>query len=621
LEDSGSAAAPRSRYAEQLALLSETYQQVHEANLISLAQALSATSRRQATYVGSGGALGVARLAAELHENRTHKLARAATPLELVRMAPLAEHAVVLFSAGARHPDSSLAALSALRRGANPVILVTHRKVSELPKGFPAEVEVITLPGLSGREGFLATNSVLAMCAALIAASGFTLSKRLPGLRSANGDALREETIILTAPGLGAPATDLETRLSETGLSTAQVTDYRNFAHGRHTGLARRIDQTSVVALVDPSISELAERTLRLLPAEAHQVRLQSRLSWPLSTLDLLVASMNLIATTAAATDLDPGRPSVPRFGRRLYHLSSRKLLAPAGGPVDHKLSALGVGGPQRLRRRYEKAAAEWVDGIRRERFLGFVFDYDGTVCSTDARFDLPRPEIQIEFLRLLEEGALLGFASGRGGSLYRDLRAWIPRAAWQQVELGLYNGGLQLALDEVLRERVRPTDPIREAAKRFRAGPLASYAELSERQHQLAISPDPQSGLALDSLAQIAQEVISVPPALALKVVVSGHSIDVIPADSAKTNTLERVERRVGGGVVAFGDQGQVGGNDFELLAATRWSLSVDRVSADPNRCWNLDDRGQRGPELLLRYLRSFHRLKDGFVFRKLRK
>ena len=616
-----STGAPRGRYAEQLALLADTYRQVCEADLTLLSGALSAAWRRQATYVGSGGALGVARLAAELHENRTRRLARAATPLELVRTAPPAEHAVVLFSAGARHPDSSLAAHAALRSGADPVVLVTHREASELPKGFPSDVEVITLPGLAGREGFLATNSVLAMCAALIAASGFTLPKRLPGLRPAGGKALREETIILTAPGLGAPATDLETRLSETGLSTAQVTDYRNFAHGRHTGLARRIDHTSVVALVDPSISDLAERTLDLLPGEVPQVKLRSRHEWPISTLDLLVGSMNLIATTAAETDLDPGRPRVPGFGRRLYHLSSRKLLAPAGGPVDHKLAALGVAGPGRLRRHYEKAAADWMEAIGQERFLGFVFDYDGTVCATDARFDLPRPEVRTELLRLLEEGAVLGFASGRGGSLHRDLRAWIPPSAWQQVELGLYNGGRQLALDQELREDARPTDPIREAARRFRAGPLASYAELAERPHQLAIRPNPRSGLTLDSLSQIAQEVISVPPALSLKVVVSGHSIDVIPADSAKTDTLERIEQRIGAGVIAFGDQGQVGGNDFELLAATRWSLSVDRVSADPNRCWNLDDRGERGPDLLHRYLRSFHRLLDGFAFRRPRR
>jgi hypothetical protein len=114
-----------------------------------------------------------------------------------------------------------------------------------------------------------------------------------------------------------------------------------------------------------------------------------------------------------------------------------------------------------------------------------------------------------------------------------------------------------------------------------------------------------------------MAQESISTPPALPLKATASGHSIDVIPTDSAKTQTLARVEANCAASVIAFGDQGQVGGNDFELLAATELSLSVDRVSADPSRCWNLDDRGERGPDLLYRYLRSFHALRDGFAFR----
>ena len=38
---------------------------------------------------------------------------------------------------------------------------------------------------------------------------------------------------------------------------------------------------------------------------------------------------------------------------------------------------------------------------------------------------------------------------------------------------------------------------------------------------------------------------------------------------------------------VLAIGDQGDLGGNDFELLASSRWTLSVDRCSADPARCW----------------------------------
>ncbi len=455
------------------------------------------------------------------------------------------------------------------------------------------------------------------MAAAVTVAFNYKLSARLPNLKPALVEPLRDQTIILSGPGLAAVATDLETRLSETGLSTAQVTDYRNFAHGRHTGLARRIEQTTVVALIDSRVEELAERTLSVLPEETHLVLLRSRLEWPMSVLDLLVASMNSIAPSAEAGDFDPGRPRVPRFGRRLYHLSSRRLIAPASDPVDRKLGALRVGGPHQLRKRYEKAAADWLATFRRQRFLGFVFDYDGTVCATDARYDLPSLEIREELLRLLNGGAVLGFASGRGGSIHRDLREWIPKEAWSQVELGLYNGGLSLRLDEQLEGKTGRTELIDIADRRMRSGPLASLTDMIKREYQLSISPRPSSGLTLETLAVMAQETISIPPALPLKVTASGHSVDVIPADSGKTRTLERVAGGMLTEVVAFGDQGQVGGNDFELLAATPWSLSVDRVSGDPTRCWNLDARGERGPELLRRYLRHFRHLRDGFAFR----
>jgi hypothetical protein len=531
-------------------------------------------------------------------------------------MPPLSEHAVVLFSAGARHPDAAAAVTAALRAGAHPVVLITHREREDLPAVFSEEVDVVTIPGVNGREGFLATNSVLAMSAAIVSASDFKLPPRLPSFRPVRVEPLRDESLILVGPGLAAVATDLETRLSETGLSAAQITDYRNFAHGRHTGLARRLDRTTVVGLVDQQIEQLAERTLSLLPDDAHIVRLNTQLAWPLSVLDLLVASMKAIAPRAEADAVDPGKPGVPRFGRQLYHLSSRRLIQPARGPVERKLSALGLGGPHPLRKRYELALAEWLERFRAKRFLGFVFDYDGTVCATDARYDLPDLSIREELLRLLAGGATLGFASGRGGSLHRDSRKWIPTSYWPQVQLGLYNGGLSLSLDQSLDSGPGGTGFVGEAARRIRNGPLGKYVELNERPHQLGVIERAGSGLSLDALAQMAQEAISTPPALSLKATASGHSIDIIPTDSAKTQTLSRVED-ICGPAVAFGDQGQVGGNDFELLAATPWSLSVDRVSADLDRCWNLDSRGERGPDLLHRYLRSFHFLRAGFAFR----
>lgn len=605
-------------YQQQLALLPETYSEILAADLGPLANALAQVRRRQALYVGSGGALVVARLAADLHQELTGSLASAVTPLELVGMPPLHEHAVALFTASARHPDAAVAAASELRRRANPIVVVTHRERDELPKDLadPA-VDVVTLPSVLRREGFLATNSVLAMATSVVRASGYDLPARLDLNGPRKVDAVRENTLILSGPRLAPVASDLETRLSETGLSAAQVTDYRNFAHGRHTGLARRIDETSVVALITPAIRDLADATLGRLPSNTHVIRLESALDWPAALLTLLVRSMRLVEITARGTNLDPARPRVPAFGRKLYRLSHRRLIPPFPDPVDRKLAAVHVGETSRLRAIYGDALDDWLSDIHEERFHGFVFDYDGTICTTAGRYELPEPAVQHALTELLESGAVLGFASGRGSSLHRDLRAWVAKRHWPQIVLGLYNGGIALSLDEELGDRLPAQGTMAEAIDRLQELPLAGELTFVEREHQLGVELPSDSVMSPETVIQISKEVLARPPALAVKVVASAHSIDVVPNQSAKARTLTAVQECAGGQALVVGDQGQVGGNDFELLAANRWSLSVDRVSGDPTRCWNLDRRGEGGPQLLLRYLSAIKARAEGFAMR----
>lgn len=606
------------RYSDQLRLLGETYREIRSAPLTEIRSSLTAMKQRQALYVGSGGAFAVAQLAADIHEAQTRMLARAGTPLDIIGAAPLFDVAVMLFTASARHPDAAATVEAARRSNARPISIVTHRTRQELPPPLAAgDIDVVTLPSVVEKEGFLATNSVLAMATALVAASGFKTPALLPHLRGNGTKPLRENTLILGGPGLGSVATDLETRLSETGLSGAQVTDYRNFAHGRHTGLARRLETTTIVALITPEVAELAEATLSVLPADADVLRLESRLKWPVGVLDLLVASMKVVAATADESDLEPSRPSVPAFGRRLYHLSSRPYLQPPANPVERKVMAARTQATPRVRRVYEHAMEEWLEGLRAARLGGLVLDYDGTVCTTDGRFELPDESVRAALLDVLRGGTVLGFASGRGGSLHRDLRHWVPKRHWDQIEIGLYNGGLALLLADDLAASDQRSPALREVARRLRSMPIAGFLRIEEREHQLGIEAVKDSGLSTDMVVGSVLEVLAWPPAIEVKVVASAHSVDVVPAESAKTATLNRVRARTDGAILAIGDQGQVGGNDFELLASTTLSLSVDRVSSDPTRCWNLDQRGESGPELLVRYLTSLRSLRGGLGFR----
>jgi hypothetical protein len=617
VDDAGSGSP--SGYELQLRRLPIAYEAAMTADIGPLVELLERTDERQTLFVGSGGALAVATLAADLSAALHQCLAQATTPLGLVGKLPLMEAAVVMFSAGGRHPDARIAVSRALSSNCSPVGVVTHRRRDELAAVFGHErVAVVTLPASERKEGFLATASVLTMASAIVRAYGYTLPAALPSLGATVEEPLRENCIVLFAPGYEAVAVDLETRLNETGLARVQLTDYRNFAHGRHHGYSRQINDTSVVALVGEPYEAIAQATLSRLPASAHIVRLESGLAWPLAALDLLGASMRLVGATAGVREIDPARPRVPTFGRHLYHLPTRSLLPDRrSDPVERKLTAAHTGNAPEVRRFYERALSRWLRDAETARFGGVVLDYDGTVCATPARFKLPGEGVQAVLVDLLEAGLVLGFASGRGGSLWRDLRAWVPEKYRAQIELGLYNGGVQLSLADELDDDGEVAAPLQDAARRLNTGIPKTLVDVELRPQQISIASSPGSGLGTQALARITAELLGRPPRLDLKVTSSAHSIDVVPSDSVKTTTIERVQARTKGRILAIGDQGQLGGNDFELLAAVPLSLSVDRCSADPTRCWNLDKHGRSGPELLVRYLKALQRRRDGFSFR----
>jgi hydroxymethylpyrimidine pyrophosphatase-like HAD family hydrolase len=342
-----------------------------------------------------------------------------------------------------------------------------------------------------------------------------------------------------------------------------------------------------------------------LLPKAIRVVSIHSDLPWPAATLDLMVASMRFTSLVAAQTGANPGAPRVSPFGRRLYHLPIKRLvsLPHRADPPTWKARAAGAAGNERVRDWYAASYAAWVAAVRKQKFRGLVLDYDGTCCNTNMRYDPPPGEIRGQLDRLLSAGLTVGFASGRGTSLLETLRGWLPAAHWSQVYVGLYNGAAVSRLDDA-NAHVHSADPILEEFADELA-PLCAGMGFTLRRApmQLSIRAGSAAHLTPSSLATIV-ETMSASLADQLKVVASAHSVDVVPAESAKTRVTERVETEVGGSVLAIGDQGQAGGNDYEMLARDRLSLTVDRCSSDPTRCWFLGTDGDRGPDLLARYL-----------------
>ena len=131
------------------------------------------------------------------------------------------------------------------------------------------EPQVHTPPG--GKDGFLATNSLLgfsgllartyseifdtgsewANAKAYISQLVDEQSQTVCGWRTQT-DSLwdRSTTLLLYGPSTLLGAVDLESKFTEAAIGNLQCADYRNFAHGRHLWLAKRGDDSAVIAFL-----------------------------------------------------------------------------------------------------------------------------------------------------------------------------------------------------------------------------------------------------------------------------------------------------------------------------------------------------------------------------------
>lgn len=602
-------------YRTELDALAATYARARSADVDDLRRALQLVGGGPALFIGSGGSMAVAGLAASLHERSCRQPAQACTPLEALAAPQLSRRGALLFSSSAKHPDARRVLEDFRRRRFAPAVLVTHRDADDIAETAGLDTMVVSLPQLEQPDGFLATGSILQLATLLLRvhAPDIQLPPSLPK-PSTEELPLRDEVLVLHSPALRSAAIDLEVRLVESGLAAVQVSDYRNFAHGRHTGFARRSDRVTVIALSDHESDALAEGTTAVLPSRSDVRRWHVDGPSELAVISLLHRSMRLVGTAGERVGIDVARPRVPTFGRQLYRLPlSRRIPARPVGGIERKLLAAGGGDGAELRSVYQQAAATWREELGRERFAGVVLDYDGTVCWTQRRFDLPEPGMREKLRAILDAGAVLGFASGRGRSLHADLRRWVPQELWDRVVLGLYNGGVVLTLAAELPDLREPTAWSTAAADAIRATPSSSGLEVVERGAQVSVSALGVSDQA--TLAALVCDRLAAADVPA-NVAVSGHSIDVIPATNTKLAVVEGVEERAGGTALRIGDQGQLGGNDHVLLAGGVGTLSVDRCSADLRACWFLGTGDRVGPALVERHLAALRPRRGGLAF-----
>ena len=217
----------------------------------------------------------------------------------------------------------------------------------------------------------------------------------------------------------------------------------------------------------------------------------------------------------------------------------------------------------------------------------------------------------------LLADGLCLGVATGRGGSVFDDLRRVIPVTYWDNVLLGLYNGAVMLHLSDAFQEHGSDGYPQHDPTYEVLQTLIERLpVRLLRNPHQLSLIPT--TPVNLDNLRRSVIESLNnvVPPGYVHQ---SAHSVDVLLARNSKAQTAEALQRLLGiadDEVLRIGDLGNWGGNDFDLLNGGL-SLSVDRVSSRLDTCWNLGLPSSKGITTTMQYLRALSPAGGAFELR----
>ena len=594
-------------FKDELKKLSETIRWAEQQDVTRLARFLFAENKQiPLVCIGSGGSFSACHYAAQLYQQRNGVLAQAMTPLQLMYAGrEIIRGSKLLFlSASGKNKDILNAIKYGIKYNEAGMMSLTLRKNNPTEELLEQNPKVLRwcedIP--SEKDGFLATNSLVATFTLLGKTAGikkeFSNSLILDSLeplnielatRPLNLDLSAIQNFLVLYGAAGEPvAWDIESKLTEAALGSALLSDYRNFGHGRHHWFDKRGENSCIIALVTPIERELAHKTIGCLPKNVPVIYIETELETPEASIDMLLQAFRFVNDLGEARGIDPGRPGVPGYGRILYNLDYFKLtnrILPNAKTLDVAvLRKLGVAGKDNapLWEYYSEACKRFVKQLNRGKFTTIAFDYDGTLSASDHTSRYTKglcPEIKDALLLLLENGAQIVVATGRGKSVGESFMNTIDKKYWPQIKVGYYNGACLLALgDEAKLEKWKnqPFDSeLKMLSDELRLRLPADYIkyELSPRNQQLSIEKVKTASDA-EVLYATCREIIWDKQLKGIRVWRSSHSMDIVVYhEVSKLNVIEAPKT-----TLSIGDYGTIEGNDYEMLPS-RDSLSAVRM------------------------------------------
>jgi hypothetical protein len=358
---------------------------------------------------------------------------------------------------------------------------------------------------------------------------------------------------------------------------------------------------------------------LKLLPEGLPVARIHLPLTGPAARVAALVFVLRTVGQAGEAREIDPGRPHVPEFGRKIYHLNAfpkaRSRPASEEVAIARKLRVDLSRAPLIASELWRRAYRDFTYRIGSATFGAILFDYDGTLCDGRDRFSGLRTEVSARLKQLVAAGVRVGIATGRGKSVRESLRAALPENAWPNVLIGYYNCTDVGELNDDAHPDVEtlPLAVLAAIENAIKQHPILSTSAIAElRPTQLTVQP--KAAAEADLVWRAGLDLVQ--SFREAKIVRSTHSFDIIPAAASKCALLRTLGELVAPkAVLCIGDMGRWPGNDRDMLA-TAFSLSVDETSLDPNSCWNLAPSGHKGVQATLDYMQAFECKKGTLMF-----
>lgn len=631
-------------YSDELDGFAHTFQWAGQQPVDQFRNFLNRWSGEHVVVVGSGGSYSAALVIALFRELVHHSPTSAVTPLEFDSMLRRLSPRALLLSAEGKNRDvlSAAQAAQAADLSSAALTLTQSNPLLEFAVAH-ASLRAFAFQMDWGKDGYLATNSLIATCLlayrALFGNSECLthlgplfdqqrLAERREHFRSWTGlERARKSGLLILFSIQAKPfAVDLESKLTEAALASVQLADLRQFAHGRHLQLAAAAPM-AVIVVTSAEEAPLAAATAQLLPPTVQQwtIELDGQREQDTAIAGLIDA-MFITDAFARAAGLDPGQPGVPDFGRSIHAIDAASLLQTSPKMQSRlKLAARRKEAPHGGRERAAKpnvvaAAAEYAEALTQAEFKAIVCDFDGTLCRAENRFGPMAAEHVAQVSSLLRQGMVLAIATGRGDSLYNDLRKSFEPELYSAITVGYYSGSLIARLDEPFEHPPANAafqdlwDWLQKSVYHQHCKPLTDLA----RGGQLSVRLDSAHECA--RLAAAVQHWLERNGLRGWRAFSSGHSIDVLDANTSKRNVVAHLVARSridpNTEILRLGDAGHEGGNDYELLSEGL-SLSCERVSVDLRSCWNFGASGSNQVDVTSAYLRGLSR--NGSAFRLL--